>query len=351
MKKVIALILACAMALSACASTQSSAASGETSTDAGQAAEATRVTIQHVNSTASSWEKGLEKMVEKVNADSNGKYILELYGNGALCQKDPDVMLEMLQSGSGQLCLESLTTLVSIVPDLFGLQMPFLFEDADHLTRFINSNPEILQKWKEQFEEKGLVLLGIIPRDFRQLSNKSTIIKTPEDIQGLKYRVPNNPWYVKTFECFGAKPVPISSSEVYTAIQLGTVVGEDNAIPTVYDWKFYEVEPYTTVWNYMADASILFANKAFWDGLSEEDQQLFLEAGQVALDEIVELDVSYAVEAQEAMEAAGVTFYTMTEEEKDAFRELVTPVYEEFAAEIGQENWDLLVQAVEDTKQ
>lgn len=311
----------------------------------------TKVSIQHVNSTSSSWQEGLNEMVEIVNATAGSDYKLELYGNGVLCQKDPDIMMEMLQSGAGQLCLESLTTLVSIVPELFGINMPFLFQDADHLTRFINSDAEIIQLWKAKFEENGLVMLGIIPRDFRQLSNKSQFIKTPQDIAGLKYRVPNNPWYVKTFEAFGAKPVPISSSEIYTAIQLGTVVGEDNSLPVVYDWKFYEVEPYMTVWNYMGDATILFANKDFWEGLSAESQEMFLSAGQVALNKIVEIDARYAVEAQEAMEAAGVSFYYMTEEEKDAFRALVAPVYDEFAAEIGEEEWNLLMDAVEATRE
>ena len=314
-------------------------------------ADAVKVSVQHVNSNESSWEVGLEEMVALVNEKSEGAYDVELFGNGVLCQKNPTIMLEMLQSGAGQLCMESVTSLVSLVPELFGINMPFIFQDGDHMTRFINSNPQILKDWKSKFEDIGLVVLKMIPRDFRQISNKNKNIKTLEDIKGQKYRVPNNPWYVKTFECFGAKPVPIASSEIYTAIQLGTVVGEDNSIPVVYDWKFFEVEPYMTVWNYMGDGSMVLANKEFWDGLSAEDQALFMEGIDKACATVVDIDVSYAKEAREKMEEAGVVFYEMTEEEKEPFRAAVAPLYAEFAEQIGQENWEQFLEAVDATRE
>lgn len=312
--------------------------------------DAIKVSIQHVNSNQSTWEKGLTKMVDMVNADSKGKFKMELFGNGVLCQKNPKIMIEMLQSGSGQMAMESVTSLVSIVPELFGINMPFIFQDPDHLKRFIDANPSILQKWKKKFEEKNLMVVGMIPRDFRQLTNKVKIIKTPGDIKNMKFRVPNNPWYVKTFEAFGAKPVPIASSEIYSSIQLGTVFGEDNSIPVVYDWKFYEVEKNMTIWNYMGDGTIVFANKAFWDGLSEEDRNLYKKAAMVAGEEVIKLDVEYAKDAKKKMEAAGVKFYEMSENEKEPFKKLVKPVYDEFEKQIGSEDWKSFMDAVEKTK-
>jgi C4-dicarboxylate-binding protein DctP len=90
----------------------------------------------------------------------------------------------------------------------------------------------IWQKWIDKFKDNNLVVLGIAPRNFRQLINNKVLVKTPEDIKGSSSacRTTN---FRRVFELIGAKPVPLPSGEIYSAIQLGTVVGEENSVPVV----------------------------------------------------------------------------------------------------------------------
>jgi len=313
-------------------------------------AEPIKVAISHTSSLESPWEKASKKFAEIVNEESNGKFNVETYPNGSLCQRNWKIMIEMTQSGSSQIGVESITALASEVPELGTVQLPFLFNDDAHIIRFLESDAPILQKWYKKFEEKNMVVLCVAPRKFRQLINNTRLVKTPEDIKGLKFRVPDNPMFVKIFELLGAKPVPLPSGEIYSAIQLGTVVGEDNSIPVVYDFKTHEVAKYMTVWNYMGDASLVVINKDLWNSMSDEDKDIFNKAAKEWVRTNIVEDEEYQVFARNEMEKAGVEFYDMSEAEKQPFKEMVQPLYEEYKQMLGEEDWNAFMEAVEAAK-
>jgi len=354
MKKV-ALLLALTVLLSACSSggQTSGSASLQTSAPNAAASEAAvegeslgngeKVMIQHVVSLENPWHKGSEKMVEILK---NAGFDAEVFGNGVLCQNDWKLMFEQTQSGSNDIAIESATSLTSIVPEVFAINLPFVFNDQDHLDRWLQSDSQIISQWQEKFAEKNLIILAMCSKPFRQLINNQKIIKTPDDIKGLKFRVPDTPTFVKVFESMGAKPVALAGSEIYSAIQLGTVVGQDNSVPNVYDFKTHEVAKYMTIWNYMGDASIVVMNKQKYDALSPEQQELLREAGREFVKVNLEADKEYYDYAWSEMEKSGVEFYVMPPEEKEPFANLMGPVYADFAATIGQENWEILMQEI-----
>ncbi len=302
-------------------------------------ADPIKISVSHTSSLESPWQKGAIVMADMINKESAGKYDVKLYGNGVLNQKNWRIMFEQTQTGSNTIAIESITALASIVPELGGVNLPFLFQDFEHLTRFMQANPPILQKWLKKYEEKNLVVLAIAPRPFRQLINSTKLVKTPEDIAGMKFRVPQNPMFVKVFESMGAKPVPMSSGEIYTAIQLGTVVGEDNSVPVVYDFKTHEVAKFMTIWNYMGDASLVVINKTVWDKMTPQDQDLFKRAGQEWVKVNIKEDTSYSVTARTAMEKSGVKFYDMDDAGKQSFAKLMGPVYADFEKVVGAADW------------
>lgn len=313
--------------------------------------ESIKVAISHNGSLESPWQKASLKFAEIVNSKTNGRYNVEVFGNGVLFQRNWKIMLEMTQAGSSQIGIESITALASIIPEIGAVSLPFLFQDTEHLIRFFELNPPIWNKWLyEGFEKQNLVVISITPRPFRQLNNNKRLVKTPEDIKDLRFRVPQVPLFVKIFEALGAKPVPLPSGEIYTAIQLGTVVGEDNSIPVQYDFKTHEVAKYFTVWNYIADGSILFINKDFWNRMSDADKAIFKEAGKVWGETNVKEDTAYTKVARGNMEKAGVTFYEMKDSEKVPFRKLVEPVYADMAKQVGEQNFKAFLEAVEKTK-
>jgi tripartite ATP-independent transporter DctP family solute receptor len=313
------------------------------------ASSAVKVAISHTASAESPWQKASQSFAKIVNAEA-GKYAVDTFPNGVLCQRNWKVMIEMTQSGASQIGIESVTALASIVPELGYIQLPFLFNDDDHIIKFLESNPPVLQKWLKKFETKNLVVLGVAPRKFRQLINNKREIKSPANIKGLKFRVPQNPLFVKIFELMGAKPVPLSSGEIYSAIQLGTVVGEDNSVPVVYDFKTHEVAKNMTIWNYLADASLIFINKDLWDSLSDQDKAVYKKATLEWINVNIKEDDAYQLKAMREMKKAGVKFYEMPASRKKPFKKLLKPLYNEIKAKMGTEDWNAFMKAVEAAK-
>jgi TRAP-type transport system periplasmic protein len=314
------------------------------------AAEQIQIAVSHTSSQESPWEKASLRFAEIINTGSNGKFKVSTFPNGVLVQKNWQIMLEMTQAGTNQVGIESITALSSIVPELANIQIPFLFNNDAHIIKFMATNPPILQKWLKLYEEKKLVVLALAPRKFRQLINNKRIVKTPKDIEGLKFRVPNNPMFVDIFTLLGAKPVPMSSGEIYSAIQLGTVVGEDNSIPVVYDFKTYEVAKKMTVWNYIADGSMMVINKTLWDSMTNADKDLFRKAAKEWVKINTELDETYTVKAIADMKKAGVEFYEMTESEKVPFKKMIDPLYKKAKEKLGNDDYTAFMKAVDAAK-
>lgn len=315
------------------------------------AVAAQKIAISHTSSLESPWQKASLNFADIVNKGTGGRYNVEVFGNGVLCQRNWKIMLEMTQAGSSQIGIESVTALASIVPEIGALGLPFLFENMDHVISFLDMNAPVWQKWLyEGFEKQNLVVLSITPRPFRQLNNNKKLVKTPADIKDMRFRVPNTPLFVKIFEALGAKPVPLSSGEIYTAIQLGTVVGEDNSIPVQYDFKTHEVAKNFTIWNYIADASIIFINKDLWGKISEADKAVYRQAAKVWGDTNIKQDTDYTVIARQNMEKAGVNFYEMSDAEKTPFKKLVESVYIDMAKQVGEDNFKAYMDAVVKTK-
>lgn len=312
----------------------------------------TKIAISHTSSLESPWNKASLAFADYINGRLGNSYKVEVFGNGVLCQRNWKVMFEMTQANDSQMGIESATTLGSLVPEIGAINLPFLFNDAAHLTRFIQARCPVWEQWfNENILEQNLVILAATPRPFRQINNNVRLIKTPEDIKGLIFRVPSTPLFVKIFESLGAKPVPLSSGEIYTAIQLGTVVGEDNSITVQYDFKTHEVAKNFTIWNYIADLSALFINKEVWDAVSDADKIIFREAAQLWIDKNKQFDEEQLKEAMANMEKSGVTFYTMTAAEKEPFKKLVQPVYDDFAKMVGQDAMAQYLEYVSKTRQ
>ncbi|HUL01510.1 MAG TPA: TRAP transporter substrate-binding protein [Nitrospirota bacterium] len=313
-------------------------------------ADPIQISLSHTSSVESPWEKASLKFAEIINNGSNGKYKVSTFPNGVLVQKNWQIMIEMTQAGSNQIGVESITAFSSIVPEMANIQIPFLFNNDAHIAKFMATNPPILQKWLKKYEEKKLVVLALAPRKFRQLINNKRMVKTPQDIEGLKFRVPNNPMFVDIFTLLGAKPVPMSSGEIYSAIQLGTVVGEDNSISVVYDFKTHEVAKYMTIWNYIADGSMLLINKQLWDSMPPADKALFQKAAKEWVKVNRDIDETYQVKAIADMKKAGVIFYEMTDAEKVPFKKMIQPLYTKAKDRLGDADYNAFMKAVEAAK-
>ncbi len=321
------------------------AAKGETETAKGKVA---KVKIQHVVSLENPWHKASVAMADFLNASDF--FQADVFGSGVLSQNNWAVMFDQTQTGSNEIAVESATALSSIVDEVFAINLPFMFEDQDHLDRWFNSGSKTLEKWLQKFEAKNLKVLTIVSKPFRQCINNVRIIREPKDLRGLKFRIPDSQLYYTVWEAMGAHPVALAASEMYSGIQLGAINGQENSTPNVYDFKTHEVAKYMTLWNYMGDASILVMNLDIYNSLNDEQKQILSEGAQIFAEVNKQADLEYSVFAKSEMEKVGTVFYEMPQNEREVFASLMTPVYKEFEEKVGAEDWNTFVKEVNATR-
>ena len=366
-KKVLALFLVLAMVLSfaACsqketqpsvkqdASTeQTSATETEATKESEPAAETVSVTFAHNSTDVSPWNQGVEAAIQTLSDETNGKYQGKSYPNGSLFQSNWEILLEMTQTNSIQVGVEAMSALAAINPQVNFLCLPFLFENNDQVFKFLNSENEAWRNIIDSFEDVGIVILGMAPRPMRQISNSKHAVSTMEDLGDLTLRSPSNNVIISAMGALGINAVPMSSGEIYSAIQLGTVDGEDNSLAQQYNAKTLEVVKYFCICNYIADGSVMFCSKQFFDSLSEEEQAALRDAGAAFAKTTYAADNDYFEVAYQAGLDRGIEFTEMSADEQARCKEACAAVYDEFKNEqFDTAVWDELMAAVEAAKQ
>ena len=299
----------------------------------------------------SAWHQGFLSLEKTLKEKYGDDFEVKIYSGGSLSKGNWKTSMEQAQSNVIQMMVESHVPWGTVVPEMSALSTPFLFGGMEHQMRFFDSNPAILQEWVKKFEDKGLVNVGWWPRPSRQNVNNTKQIVTPEDIAGMKFRSMGVDLAIKTWEAMGAKPVPMPSSEIYTAIQTGTVAGEDNAISTVYNFKTYEPCKYFNNWDYMADGALILVNKDWWYGLPEDVQNTIKTSLNDSAREVVyNFYAKMEKEARTAMEEYGIVFTDFSYEMKKPWIARMDPVYDYVKTLTGDEGWEEFSAAVEATR-
>lgn len=317
--------------ISACSSSdeEETAASGEGSSD--------EMTLEMSVTTneSSTWFIAAEKLAEDIERETDGRIVIEVFGNEQLSGGDSGKAVELLSKGNIDLTFNS-TIIYSILDDRFGVaSAPFLFTDLDEVDAVFNG--EGGEMLKDILREKGVEPLGFGENGFRQVTNSKHEIKGPEDIEGLKIRIPGITMYTDLYREMGSDPSTMTFSEVFTALQQGTIDGQENPIDVISSSKLNEVQDYITMWNYSYDPLALGINKKLFDSLSKEDQELFTTLGQEAAEYQVEIAREKEEEQIEELKETGMNFYYPTDEEIEDFRETVQPIYDQYESIWGED--------------
>jgi len=279
-------------------------------------------------SESSTWFEAAEKLKADLAEESDGRINLEIYANEQLSGGDSGKAVEGLSKGTIDLTFNS-TIIYSILDERFGVaSAPFLFSNLEEVDSvFGGAGGEQL---KEVLAEKGVHALGYGQNGFRQLTNSVREVKSPEDIEGLKLRIPGIQMYTDLYRELGTDPVTMTFSEVFTALQQGTIDGQENPIDVIYSSKLNEVQDYITMWNYSYDPLVLGMNKELYESMSDADKELFDRLGKEAADYQREIAREKEAGQIEELQAAGMQFYEPTEEELAAFKEVVQPLYDKY---------------------
>ena len=272
---------------------------------------------------------------QRVNDEMDGKVCMEVFPNSTL-YNDNQVLEAMLQ-GDVQMAAPSLSKFEQFTKQFRIFDLPFMFTNIDAVDQFQNS--ETGQAMKESMTRRGLLGLGFWHNGMKQMSANVPLI-SPEDANGLKFRVQNSDVLKAQMSAMGAPPQPMAFSEVYGALQTGVVDGQENSWSNIYGQKFFEVQDGVTETNHGVLDYMLVTSTDFWDSLDDDTRtQLATIIDEVTATRNAE-STRVNAEAKQAIVDAGGVVRELTPEQRQVWVDTMKPVWDEFKADVGQENID-----------
>jgi len=218
------------------------------------------------------------KFAELVQENTNGAYAIEIHPNGDLGgERD---MLESMQMGTLDMGIVTSGPFVNFSQDMGVLDMPYLFANKEQAYAVFDG--EVGRELLDTLEGSGLKGLAYAERGFRNLTNNVRPIKTAEDLKGLKIRVMENEVYQKAFEALGVNATPMAWADCLTALQQGTVDGEENPINVINSYKLWESQKYVTLDGHSYSTAIITMSLDKFNSLDADTQKVFLDAAQEA---------------------------------------------------------------------
>ncbi|MDR3048258.1 MAG: DctP family TRAP transporter solute-binding subunit [Elusimicrobiota bacterium] len=289
-------------------------------------------------SETSSWYYGAAEFKRMVEERTNGRFKISIYPNEQLASGDQTKTLEMLYQGINELDIHSAMIHNNVEPKLTACFMPWIFTKGyESVDQYVFNNGTGGQKIKELIAAKGAVPLALGENGFRQITNNKLAIHKPSDFKGMKFRVPSVTILVDLYKMLGADPVSMSFSEVFTALQQGTIDGQENPLGIISSSKLYEVQKFLTIANYSYDPIVLSASKKFWDSLSAEDQKIFQDAATEAMKAQVIETRKQDKELLQGLQDKGIKANSLTTAEIAAFQTQLAPLYKKYIDQYGAE--------------
>jgi len=270
------------------------------------------------------------KFAELVAAKTNGELTIKVFPNGTLYGGDPSGAVRQLAGGSLDMLLLATSLYANFNPKFTAISIPYLFDDETQLRAYLSGEPG--RELIADLDAIGVKGINLWPRPFRQMTNSRRPIEKPDDMKGMKFRVPNNPLWVEFFTKLGAVPSPMAFAEVYNALQLKVVDGQENPINIPVSAKFYEVQKYASITNHMADGWVLGINPAKFNALSDVHKAAVVEAAKEAEAWKVANDAATAQADINELKKRGMEVNRLTPEQQQAFVAVSQGLYPVFAS-------------------
>ncbi|WP_289085906.1 DctP family TRAP transporter solute-binding subunit [uncultured Sulfitobacter sp.] len=272
---------------------------------------------------------------QRVNDEMNGKACMEVFPNSTLYNDDQ--VLEALLQGDVQMAAPSLSKFEQFTKQFRIFDLPFMFKDINAVDEFQNSETGVAMK--ESMTRRGLLGLAFWHNGMKQMSANKPL-NVPSDANGLKFRVQNSDVLKAQMAAMGASPQPMAFSEVYGALQTGVVDGQENTWSNIYGQKFFEVQDGTTETNHGVLDYMLVTSTDWWDSLDVDVRDQLATIVQEVTDTRNAESSKVNAEAKQAIIDAGGVVRELDDAQREAWVTAMKPVWEEFTADVGQENID-----------
>ncbi|MBB3230824.1 TRAP transporter substrate-binding protein [Halomonas stenophila] len=283
---------------------------------AGLAADFT-LKFGHLANEENIWHQAAEKFKEEVEANSDGRIEVQLYPNEQL-GAEMDV-INSIQLGTADMTITG-ESLQNWAPKAAMMAVPYAFRDSAHLGQAVEG--EIGEQIEAQITERAnLVPLAWFERGPRHLTSNRPI-EHPEDLDGIRLRVPNVPLFVDTWEALGARPTPMAFSEVFTSLQQNTIEAQENPLSLIESASFDEVQDYVNLTGHVRSWIYVVIGKDQLEGMPEDLQQVVRDAAQEMQAHEAELFAEDEQRLRQDLEERGMEF---VEVDIDAFAEKARP--------------------------
>ncbi len=288
-------------------------------------AQTTTLRLGHVGFPGSLFAITADEFAKRANAALKGKVEIKVFHSSQLGSDEQ--MMRGIKVGAPEMVAPS--TVMSTVDAKFGVfEMPYLIVSRAHMKK-VAENKQLQSTLFEGLPAKGIRILGVWENGFRHITNNARPIVKPEDLKGIKLRVPGGVWRVKMFKTYGANPTPMPFAEVYSALQSGVMDGQENPFPQIASAKFQEVQKFLSLSGHVYTPAYLVIAEESWAKLPKDVQttlsKIGWETGDVARSEGERLDKELMGKLAPPMKA--------NEVDKEAFIKESRAIYDDFGRE------------------
>jgi len=286
----------------------------------------TEVKLGHVGEPGSLFQKSADEFAKRANAKLAGKAKVVVYGSSQL--GGDKEMIQKLKLGTLDMALPS--TVMSSEVDLVGIfEMPYIVKDREHMKRI--EKDVFWPMLEPAIEKKGLMVLAVWENGTRHITNNKRPIRVPDDLHGIKLRVPEGKWRVKMFQAYGANPSPMKFSELFTALQTGVMDGEENPLTQIYSAKLQEVQKYLSLSGHVYTPAYLTVGTTHWKTLPADVRKVLEDTAKETQAFVYQTAAKDEEDLLGKLKQAGMQ---VNDVDKDAFVKASTSIYDEFSKEV-----------------
>lgn len=294
------------------------------------------IKLAHVVNEQDSFHLAATKFKELTEKYTNGEVKVTIYPNAVL--GDERTLLERMKMGIVDAAIITNGPFINFVPKFGAIDLPFIFRDPEHAYAVLDG--PIGNELFAEAERQGWKGLAWAERGFRNLTNSKHPVNSPADMKGLKIRLMQNPIYVDSFKALGANAVPMAWTEALTALQQGTIDGQENPLNVIVSFKLYDSQKFMTITRHAYAPAPLIMSMVTWKKLKPAQQEAVMKAAKEAAQ--FERDFNNANEAQWMKDLAAKGMKIATPDLKP-FLAAVQPVYKQYAAQFGQDFIDAIL--------
>ena len=285
--------------------------------------------LAHVVNEQDGFHIAATKFEELVEERTDGKVNIEIFPNASL--GDERTLLEGMQIGTVDMGVITNGPVANFVEEMAVFELPFLFPTPEAAYGVLDG--PIGQELLDKLADVNLKGLAYAERGFRNLTNSERAVNSPEDLDGLRIRVMENPVYTDTFRELGANAIPMAWTEALTAMQQGTIDGQENPVNVIHSFKLDETQNYMTLSRHTYAPAIFVMGMPAWNQLPEAAQAVLEEAAQEAAEHERQVNAVMEAEQLAALREAGMEINDAPDME--AFQAAVAPVYEKYGEQFG----------------